>query len=146
VEREGTAASVDVDIPGDTPPHHLQVVDADTLLEQVVSLLIVDQQDVLTPGYLAEQTVQPLDSHSGIGSQSIEDNPDIFPGLLRHPAVVTGGEKSSAILEEGGERPTHGGGAGATPTRGVEFLTTGHRNWGRRWRPSSPSERVSVLL
>ena len=99
----------------------------------------------LPPGYLAEQTVQPLDSHSGIGSQSIEDNPDIFPRLVGDPSVVARGEKSSTILEEGGERPTHGGGAGATPTRGVEFLTTGHRNWGRRWRPSSPSERVSVL-
>ena len=32
---------------------------------------------------------------------------------------MTGGEKSSSVLEEGGERPTHvGGGAGARPSRG----------------------------
>ena len=33
---------------------HLEVVDADTFLQQVVSLLIVDHQDVLTPRHLQE--------------------------------------------------------------------------------------------
>ena len=50
VEGERAAASVDVDISGDAPPDHLQVVNADTLLQQIVSLLIVDQQNVLAAG------------------------------------------------------------------------------------------------
>ena len=54
VEREGTAASVDVDVPGDAPADHLQVVDADTLLQEVISLLIVDQQDVLAAEQMNE--------------------------------------------------------------------------------------------
>ena len=39
---------VDVYVPGEAPAHHLHVVDADTHLQQVVSLLIVDHQNVLT--------------------------------------------------------------------------------------------------
>ena len=54
VEGEGAAAAVDVDVPGDAPADHLQVVDADTLLEEVVSLLIVDQQDVLAAEQMNE--------------------------------------------------------------------------------------------
>ena len=43
---------VDVYVPGDAPAHHLEVVDADTMLQQVVPLFIVDQQNVLTDNKL----------------------------------------------------------------------------------------------
>ena len=48
MERERAAPPVDVDVPGDAPAHHLQVVDPHALLQQVVPLLIVYQQYVLT--------------------------------------------------------------------------------------------------
>ena len=87
---------VDVYVPGDAPAHHLEVVDADTLLQQVVPLLIVDQQNVLADNnklmvghlnipacsparYLTEQPVQPLHGHPGVGSQRVEHVADVLP-------------------------------------------------------------------
>merc|ERR1719331_2693159 len=72
VERKGTAASIDVDVAGDAPADHLQVVDPRALLQQVVPLLIVDHQYVLTPRDLAQQAIKPLHSDSGVSSQGVE--------------------------------------------------------------------------
>ena len=46
MEGKGAAAAVDVNVAGDAPADHLQVVDADTFLQQVVSLLVVNLEDV----------------------------------------------------------------------------------------------------
>ena len=82
MERQGAAASVDVDVPGDAPADHLQVVDADALLEEVVSLLIVDHQDVLTAGDL-EATVMSMLLKTAFKNRTIAAIPNlyIFPVL-----------------------------------------------------------------
>merc|ERR1719331_2066847 len=72
VEGKGAAASIYVDVARDTPADHLQVVDPRALLQQVVPLLIVDHQYVLTPRDLAQEAIKPLHSDSGVSSQGVE--------------------------------------------------------------------------
>ncbi len=50
VQRQGAGTPVDVDVPAEAPPCHLQVVEADALLQEVVALLVVYLQNVLAPG------------------------------------------------------------------------------------------------
>ena len=46
MQRQRTASPVDVNVPGDAPSDHLQVVDSDAFLQQVVTLFIVYQKNV----------------------------------------------------------------------------------------------------
>ena len=50
------------------------------------------------------------------------------------------GQESATILEEGGQCPTHVGGAGAGTSRGKRVLTTGTTNGGNTAEPSPSQE------
>ena len=107
VQGKRTTTSIYVDVAGDAPADHLEVVDPSALLQQVVPLLIVDHQDVLAPGDLTQEAIKPLHGDSGVGSERVEDDPDVLPGLVGDAPVVAGGEEGLAILEEVGDSAAH---------------------------------------
>lgn len=51
---------VDVDVPGEAPARHLQVVEAHAFLQEVVALLVVNLEHVLAARDLGQQTLQSL--------------------------------------------------------------------------------------
>ena len=87
MKRQRAHAAVDVQVPAQDPAHHVQVVDAHTLLQQVVALLVVHLENVFTLAGETERMlevgrVQTAHSYTGLQQTGIPQQVSMTMKLL----------------------------------------------------------------